>query len=361
MKKYLNPRLPAIIVLIAGINISAFGQLEGDFLKGGIGDGMKLLEAYFSPWAKAFGAGFSGGWYNTAKPHQLGGFDITITVNTGFVPERETTFDLATLGFEHLSLVNPTGSSIAPTVAGLRDDGPELHYMRSIGEYNVEVASFNSPPGTGLKFVPVPMAQIGIGLPLGSEVKVRFVPKISIDESDVSLWGLGLMHSIMQYIPGNALLPFDISLFGGYTKLKSNIGLSIYPDSYVNYSTYTAADFTGQKISASVEGWNASLIGSFNLPVITFYGGLGYASSKTVIDITGNIPLPTVNEVTQPPTVIYNDSGVVKDIQGIDILDFSGLRANIGFRLKFAVFTIHADYTRSQYNVFTAGLGISFR
>jgi len=52
---------------------------------------------------------------------------------------------------------------------------------------------------------------------------------------------------------------------------------------------------------------------------------------------------------------------VITQVEGIDIEDFSGLRANIGLRVKFAVITIHADYTRSQYNVFTAGLGISFR
>jgi hypothetical protein len=45
----------------------------------------------------------------------------------------------------------------------------------------------------------------------------------------------------------------------------------------------------------------------------------------------------------------------------MDINNFSGLRANIGFRIKLAVVTIHADYTKAQYNVLTAGLGISFR
>ncbi|MFO7574447.1 MAG: DUF6588 family protein [Bacteroidales bacterium] len=361
MKKHQIARFPAIFALLFFLNISLYGQLEGEFLKGGINDGMKLLEAYVSPWAKAFGAGFSGGWYNTAKPHKFGGFDITFTVNAGLVPKSETTFDLASLGFEHLTLVDPSGPSIAPTIAGSRNDGPTLHYMSSVSGYDVELARLSSPAGTGLRFVPVPMAQVGIGLPLNSEIKIRFVPKIPIDESDVSMWGVGLMHSIMQYIPGNKLLPFDVSLFGGYTRLNSNIGLDIYPDSYADYENYTFEDFSGQKIAGIVEGWNASLIGSFNLPMITLYGGLGYASSRTVVDVVGNIPLPSVDDTNLPPSVVYNDAGVVTDIMGIDIEDFSGLRANLGFRFKFAVFTIHADYTRSQYNVFTAGLGVSFR
>ena len=87
--------------------------------------------------------------------------------------------------------------------------------------------------------MPVPTAQIGIGLPFGTELKVRFIPKISIKDGDISLWGVGLVHSIMQYLPGNKLLPFDVSLFGGYTKLEGNVPLSLKPDLTViqNYTT----------------------------------------------------------------------------------------------------------------------------
>jgi len=49
------------------------------------------------------------------------------------------------------------------------------------------------------------------------------------------------------------------------------------------------------------------------------------------------------------------------DFPEMNIENFSGLRVNIGFRIKMAVITFHADYTRAQYNVLSAGLGISFR
>lgn len=361
MKKLSGKRTIAIVAAMLMIHSVSYGQIEGDFLKGGMNDGMKLIEAYMSPWAKAFGAGFSGGWYNTAKPHQLGGFDITVTVSAGMVPKSETSFDINSLNFEQLTLVDPLGSSIAPTIAGSKIEGPALNKVVNQGGYEIELARFTTPKGTGIGFVPVPMAQVGIGLPLGTELKARFIPPLKINEGDISMWGVGLMHSIMQYIPGNKLLPVDVSLFGGFTKLSGNIPLNIEPDSYANYTMYSFEDFTGQFINATVTGWNVSLIGSFNLPVINFYGGLGYASSKTIIDITGNIPIPTVDPAISTTGPVFVDAGVITNVDAIDIEDFSGLRANIGFRLKFAVFTIHADYTRSQYNVFTAGLGISFR
>jgi hypothetical protein len=69
-----------------------------------------------------------------------------------------------------------------------------------------------------------------LDLPFGTELKVRFIPKINIKDGNVSLWGVGLLHSIMQYLPGNKLLPFDVSLFGGYTKLMGNVPVDLQPD-----------------------------------------------------------------------------------------------------------------------------------
>ena len=362
MKKRTDNRLLAIIAALFLFPVVAVSQIDGDFMKGGLNDGMKLMEAYISPWAKAFGAGFSGGWYNTAKPHKFGGFDITLTVSAGMVPENETSFDLKDLNFQKLTLVNPSGPSISPTIAGVGDSGPLLNYMVTVPGYSpIELARFTAPAGTGVKFVPVPMAQVGIGLPLGTEVTGRFIPKITISDGDISMWGIGLKHSIMQYLPGNKLLPVDVSLFGGYTKMSGNMPIDVQPDSYANFTTYTFADFADQMVSATVTGWNASVIASLNIPILTVYGGLGYASSRTTIDLLGKYPMPEADPSISTTGPVYKDSGVITQVEGIDIEDFSGLRANIGLRVKFAVITIHADYTRSQYNVFTAGLGISFR
>ena len=46
----------------------------------------KLIEAYFTPMTESFGSGLNSGWYNTAKPHSLGGFDLTFTTNIVIIP-----------------------------------------------------------------------------------------------------------------------------------------------------------------------------------------------------------------------------------------------------------------------------------
>jgi hypothetical protein len=363
MDKSFLKKVAATITGLLLMSATGFSQLVNvDFLRSAPEDGVKFIEAYISPWANALGAGMNGSWYNTAKPHKLLGFDVTLGLNVGMVPAAAKSFDLTSIGLsDNLSV---TGSStVAPTAAGGLGKGPEMTYsVTQSGFPTVNVATFNTPPGTNLGFIPAPTAQIGLGLPLGTEVKVRYMPTLDIRDGDIGLWGVGLMHSIMQYIPGNKLLPVDVSLFGGYTELTVNVPLNLQPDDAFtsSYTTYNATtDFNDQNLGITVSAMNVSAIASVNLPIISFYGGLGYSQTQFKAVMTGNFPLPGV----EAGGVVYNDAGVKTgaDFPEINIENFSGLRANVGFRLKFAVITIHADYTKAQYNVFSTGLGVSFR
>ena len=56
--------------------------------------GEKLIETYFTPMTESFGAGLNNGWYNTAKPHKFGGFDVTFTLNTVIIPNSAETFKI---------------------------------------------------------------------------------------------------------------------------------------------------------------------------------------------------------------------------------------------------------------------------
>jgi hypothetical protein len=337
-----------------------FSQIDNiDFLRSAPADAVKYLQAYVAPWTNAFGSGLNSGWYNTAKPHKFGGFDITTGISVGMVPSSAGSFELSSIGLS--PAITATGP--ASTISGPNTAGPQMSYNVS----GVQLASFRAAPGTNWKMIPVPTAQIGIGLPFGTELKGRFIPKINIQDGDISLWGIGLVHSVMQYLPGNKLLPFDVSLFAGYTKLEGNVGLNLSPDAAVAQAYTapfnTATAFTNQNLNINVTALNVSAIASLNLPVITFYGGLGYCKSKTGMEFSGDFPTPVLVTTPAPPHPEYNNSGVKtgKDFPSMNIENFSGLRANIGLRIKLAVITIHADYTRAQYNVLSTGLGISFR
>jgi hypothetical protein len=355
MKKLLKKRFATLAGIFLFLSSVSYSQVDNfDFLIAGPEDGLAILQAYITPYANAFGAGVNGSWYNTAKPHKLGGFDITLGLNFGFVPSSANTFDVTKIG-----LKNFTGTGMAPTIAGPTNDGPTLTSKPVAG---ITPVSFRTPPGLNWGVMPVPSLQAGIGLPFGTELKVRYIPKIPISDSDLSAWGLGLLHSIMQYLPGDKLLPFDVSLFGGYNKLTGNVALNVQPDPTASfYSSAYPLPFKDQTMKAVVEAWNVGVIGSLNLRVITFYGGLGYSATSTTVDLLGNYPTPTINTSLSTTKYVYEDKGVIKGFPRMEIKNYSGLRTNIGLRLKFAFVTLYGDYTWAQYSVVSTGLGISFR
>ena len=72
-----------LFTLLSGlIGLNSFAQPDlpiTSIFADDIAQGEQLIEAYFTPMAESFGAGLNNGWYNTGKPHSLGGFDITFS------------------------------------------------------------------------------------------------------------------------------------------------------------------------------------------------------------------------------------------------------------------------------------------
>ena len=149
MSKLTTRRARALIVALSVFTSVAYPQFSNvDFLRTSPNDAVKYVQAYISPWANAFGAGLNGSWYNTAKPHILGGFDVTASLNVGIVPSSAGTFDISSLGLS--SAVSGTGK--ASTVSGPDQDGPQM----TLSESGHTLATFNAPPGANWRDIPIP-------------------------------------------------------------------------------------------------------------------------------------------------------------------------------------------------------------
>ncbi|MBN1596945.1 MAG: hypothetical protein JW894_01515 [Bacteroidales bacterium] len=358
--KHLKRLLIFTIILNIGIYIQTIAQISdlGTFMAAGPEDAEKMLEAYVSPMLNAFGASLTGGWYNTAKAHKPGGFDITISATYASIPNEFKSFNVDEL--ELTTLVRADGTDPeSPTIAGKGEPGPQMNYNHPY--YNGE--AFEMPQGVGLIGVPTPMIQAGIGIYKETEIMGRLFPKIKIkDDNDIFMWGVGLKHSISQWIPGLKELPvLNISLMGGYTRITSNLGISVNPShiGLSDYNTLPDETWNGQNMFVQSASFTGNLLVSADLPIITFYGGVGIAQTKTTLKMQGVYPMLGVSgtdpivETTDPDPISMEvknqDGGIVKP------------RFNIGMRLKFGVFTLHGDYTRANFNAFTAGVGVSFR
>jgi len=352
------------LVIVAVNNVSA--QLPAlDFVYGYTNDARLLLQEYMRPYANIMGANLNAGWYNTAKPHKPGGFDVTATFSIAYAPPAALSYDLNTLSGLRAEVGGAT--SIAPTAAGEMEVRPELVYSAVVDNpvsgvpETYELARITHPNGSGLKWLPMPMAQASIGLFKGTDITLRFVPEVRLsDYGRIGLYGIGGRHSISQWIPVLKSLDFiNIAVQGGYTKLSTSAHLDMQPIAEVPMPN--PPNFNDQFLNMDVSGWTVNLIASQSIPVITVYEGIGYANSLVELALIGKYPINTI--VTEQGDDFGKTTYTVAEdpIEEMEFENFRNLRLNAGVRIKLGLLTIHYDFTRTLYSTHTAGVGISFR
>lgn len=323
-------------------------QAQDDFdrlLEAGVENANILLEGYVGPALEGFGTGLGNGWYNTAATHRPAGFDLTVTVNAAYVPDRDLFYSPNFAS--GLSFVAPADR--APTIFGPKEDLPVYQY-----DYEFEgrqfTGTFEAPEGldleeeVGFTAVPVPMAQLGIGIIKNTDIKIRWTPEIDLgDDGTFKLIGFGIQHDIKQYIPGIKLLPFDLALFAGYTSISSEV-------TFETDGTGSGVNTTNGMGIFDVNTLTVQALISKKFSVITFYGGLGFNSVRSELALEGDY------EVTDDNGNVANYSDPISLK-----VNAGGPRLTAGMRLKLAILTLHADYTLQEFNTLTVGVGFTFR
>ena len=151
------------------------------------------------------------------------------------------------------------------------------------------------------------------------------------------LFGVGIKHDILQWLPIVDKIPVDVSIQAGYTKLSSTFKMND-PSNTID----------PPQASMDVTATTINLLVSKKLLMFTPYLGVGYNSTKTTFNVDGE----------------YDIAGYeikAKDLTKIECKNNNNLRANVGFRFQIAVLALQANYTFSEYPVATVGLGISIR
>ena len=320
-----------LFTLLSGlIGLNSFAQPDlpiTSIFADDIAQGEKLIEAYFTPMAESFGAGLNSGWYNTAKPHSLGGFDLTFTLNTVIIPNSAKTFNIEDAGGTVFTSSTETEAS---TIFGSSDATPMTYNMSWPGDQAIGQGDFNMPGGFKTPAMPLPMIQAGIGLIKNTAIDIRYMPFMDIGNiGKVNLFGIGLKHDLLQWIPvvGDAV-PMSLSIQGGYTTLNTELKIA------------------DQKVALKTKATTINLVASKKLLMVTGYAGVGYNSSTTTFAADANFELSGIK---------FDENVEMKFESNKNV------RANIGLRLNITLVTIQADYTFAEYPTATLGLGVSLR
>ena len=281
------------------------------------------------------GAGINNGWYNTAKPHKLGGFDVTVTANLVLINNDVKSFPVESIESGNALQGNTNSSTILGGTEGV--------------EMEVEIEGTTStiklPSGLDIPIIPLPMLQAGIGLIKGTELNLRYIPEITIGDNkgEVGVIGAGIKHDLLQWLPIVDKIPIDLSIQAGYTKISSRIPL-------IDANNWVEEAEAELDINAST----INLILSKKLLMFTPYIGVGYNSSTTSFYVEDKY------------SITNGDNGVTAYIPVEALTNFefetkNDLRTNIGFRFNIAILALQANYTFSEYPTATLGVGISVR
>jgi len=361
----------ALALLICGYTTSLKAQNEiTNIFKSGLTDLNTVANGYLKPAGNSLAAGLGSNWYNTAAVHKTWGFDLTIGGSVVMAPQSERTFDLT--GLTNLK-PTVTGTTSAPTFAG-KGSGVGLTLFQpdklSDGTANPlkgqQIVSFTTPKGIS-KYIPAPTVQFTIGLPFINDLIIRWMPTVKASDAEVSFWGIGVKHNFKQWIPGIKLLPFDASVLVGYTHLNANYyfptSAEITPDKLVSGGLGYVADpnlnnYSTQSMRINTNSFTTGIVVSKTLLFFTPYVGVGIVKTKFDVVMAGDYPTlgdPVLSGGTYKMT-IKNIADPVK-VTGSETMP----NATFGFRLKFALLSIHAQYVAQKYATASAGFGFTFR
>ena len=350
-KKYKNCGMLLFAVSMMCHSASSLAQNESDFakfLQAEKSDASKLIEAYTTPAIKAVSYGMTNGWYHTGKMHNKLGVDLGITMSAVFTPTSDDLFHPSKIGMSSQTTLTSSslGTDNAPAIFGPK--GSTTYTSTYTNGGISQSASFNGPEGLdlrksiGFSAVPVPMVQLGIGLIANTDLKIRFIPERTVGASSVKMLGFGLMHDIKQHIPGIKMMPIDISLLVAYNSMTGTTSL-------VSNGVAGRPDSPDGKVAYKLNSWVAQAVVSKKFSVLTLYGGVGYGSVSTNVDVTGSYTIAAT-----PSTFTIKDPAAIK-------FSNTGMKFTAGLRLKFGPVYLNGDYTLQKYNALTLGFGFSVR
>lgn len=332
-----------LTLIVMGGCFSTFAQVDfNNILAAGLEDAERYTTDYLNPLSESVVYNMGTGWYNSADAKPLGGFEISIIGNiTGFKNKQDkTAFVLDPNDYENLDFVENPGVAREVSTALGSISGVEVFVEEQVTGIRETFELPSGLSGEGVDFVPSGYIQASVGLIKGIEVKARFLPKMEYEDASIGLIGFGIQNDFTKLLPADKVLPVAISAVIGYTNISGEYDLA----------NADLIEGENQRIDASINSWVFSGVVSTKLPIINFYGGVGYVTGKSVTDVLGTY------RVTEGPftSETYTDPfSITKKV--------SGVTGTIGTKLKLGFFRLNAEYNLGEFNTATIGVNFGFR
>lgn len=312
-------------------------------LTAGVEDAQRFANDYLAPGTNALMHSMNTNWFNSAKVKPLGGFEISVIAGASLINNDDKSFLLNTADYNNINFTQGPSSQLVASVLG--ENNPDIFVEVQYDDpiFGAQTVTVELPQGIGDasgNLVPTAFLQGAVGLSSGLELKARYVPSIKTDEVSLGMYGGALQAEFTEWLPADKILPIAISGLVAYTHLNGSYDIT---DS-------SGIEGENQVLENNTDTWLFQLIASTKLPVINFYGGLGYISGTSDSDLKGNYRVTDGVLTTQ---TIVDPFSVSSEI--------SALRGTLGTKLKLGFFRLNAEYHISEFHAFSVGVNFGFR
>ncbi|MEZ4723633.1 MAG: DUF6588 family protein [Candidatus Kapaibacterium sp.] len=213
--------------------------------------------------------------------------------------------------------------------------------------------SFDLPKGSGMNTMQFAVPQIEIGSYMGTELLLRFIPKINYGETigDFGFFGVGLKHSISQYFfDFDQERTFDLAVQFAYQKSTLD---NIFGE-------------TNAQLTSNANILNFNIQGSKNIEdIVDVYTGISFEQIDIVADFVYTLPIVTqielglVDENKQVDPARGYPGDTKPQTTSLTVDDFN-IKWVIGVKKDFGPVAIFASYNVSKFDIFNGGLQYSF-
>ena len=337
-----------LMLLCFVTTISKAQDIDG-LLEAGVDNAERFANDYLMPGTNGLMHSMNANWFNTADAKPLGGFEISLVANASMVKDEHKSFLMNIADYNSdpnqdftIEFQDQSSSKMVATALGENESDINIIVTYDDPILGEQQETITLPSGIGdatANLLPTAFIQGALGLSKGFELKARFVPKIKTDEVDISMYGAGLQMEFTKWLPADKVLPIALSGLVAYTHLNGTYRLE---DSGISGDN--------QRLESDTNTWLLQLIASTKLPVINFYGGLGYIKGKSDSDLLGTYIIsngPLLNETLVDPFSVSSE--------------VSSVRGTLGTKLKLGFFRINAEYHISEFDAFSVGLHFGFR
>ena len=300
-----------------------------------IEDMLLIADNFAAPGAEAAAIQSSAGWFTSARDLGKWKVEISLHGNAVFVPGSKQTKLADNDDFKILN-IQGSKNALLPTVFGGDTD---VVFEGEINDPGLSFDfTFDAIDGLNKKIIIHPFPQVTVGLPYGTEVALRYIPRVEIDNVGVSTSGIGLKHNFAQYFKYSRPDDFQVAAVVTYSNINIDYA---YDPIQINASGINVLELN--RIDVEADLWLLQALVSKLYDDFEVFGALGVTSSNFDYSMGGGGSLlPRLNNE-------------LVALGGNDVK----FKADLGFNYYIGNFKISSAFTAGSF--FNANLGLHYK